>query len=166
MDKTALVNLFKTIRDILYKIPLDYEEEDNCCSGKSSKLFNILKINGYKVRYRVCVFLWDDLPLPEDVKKIPHDKDCTHTYVEIFLRDEWKVIDLTWDKGLKSIFHINEWDGESSTEIAVRPIKIFTPSKSLSIVSNQTKEIINDDLGRNREFYKAFNEWLNRIRHH
>lgn len=164
MDEAALVSAFKSVRDIPYKIPLNYEEEDNCCSGKSSKLFDILKINGYKVRYRVCVFLWDDIPLPEDVKKVPHDKDCTHTYVEIFLEGRWKVVDPTWDNGLKNIFHINEWDGKSDTEIAVIPIKIFTPLKSLSIVSDQTKEVIDDDLNRNREFYKALNEWLNRIR--
>jgi len=51
-----LISTFESIRDIPYRIPLKWGEEDNCCSGKHEKLFNLLKKNGYEVRYRVCVF--------------------------------------------------------------------------------------------------------------
>ena len=56
-----IVSLFNSVRDIPYRIPLDPEEEDRCCSGKHEKLFNLLKKEGFKVRYRVCVFLWSSL---------------------------------------------------------------------------------------------------------
>jgi len=159
-----IVKIFESVRDIPYKIPLSYEEEDNCCSGKSDKLFDLLVKEGYKVRYRVCLFLWEDLSLPEEVRKISHDKDCTHTYLEIYLKGGWKILDSAWDIGLKDIFEVNNWDGKSGTKIALDPIKIFSPEKSLSIVKDQTKKVIDDDLSRNKKFYKKFNEWLDRIR--
>ncbi|MBN2421900.1 hypothetical protein JXB41_01620 [Candidatus Woesearchaeota archaeon] len=159
-----LISIFESIRDIPYRIPLKLGEEDNCCSGKHEKLFNLLKKEGYKVRYRVCVFLWSDLNLPSELEKIPHDDDCTHTYLEINIDGNWKILDATWDIGLKNLFHINKWDGKSNTEIAVKPIKIFTPQKSLEIVNNQTEEVINKDLKINGKFYKYFNEWLEKNR--
>ena len=159
-----LISTFESIRDIPYRIPLKWGEEDNCCSGKHEKLFNLLKKKGYDVRYRVCVFLWSSLNLPTELDKIPHDDDCTHTYLEIKISDNWKILDVTWDIGLKNLFHINKWDGKSDTEIAVKPTKIFTPQKSLKIVNNQDEEVINKDLKINGEFYKGFNKWLDKNR--
>jgi len=158
-----LISLFTSIRDIPYKIPMQWGGEDNCCSGKHEKLFNLLK-KEYEVRYRVCVFLWSSLKLPPELEKIPHDNDCTHIFLEIKIDGDWKILDATWDKGLKNLFHINEWDGKSDTEIAVKPTKIFTPQKSLEIVNNQSEEGINKDLKINGKFYKGFNKWLNKNR--
>lgn len=159
-----IINIFNKVRDIPYNIPIYYGDKDDCCSGKSEMLFNLLKSKRYKVRYRVCVFLWDQLPLPKEIMKIPHDKDCTHTYLEIFMDNKWRTLDATWDIGLKGVFYVNEWDGKSSTQIAVKPIKIFPLKKSLSIVKNQTKEVIDNDLSRNKNFYIALNKWLERVR--
>ena len=155
-----LVSLFNSIRDTPYKIPLKWGEEDNCCSGKHEKLFKLLKKHGYKVRYRVCVFLWSSLNLPPELVKIPHEDDCTHTYLEIFLDNDWKTLDATWDSKLRKLFHINEWDGKSNTETAVKPTKNFSPQKSLEIMNNQNENTIKKDLEINGKFYKAFNEWL------
>jgi hypothetical protein len=159
-----LISIFESIRDIPYKIPLNWGEEDNCCSGKHEKLLNILKKKGFKVRYRVCVFFWSSLDLPTELEKIPHDDNCTHTYLEIKIGNDWKILDATWDTGLSKLFHINKWDGKSNTEIAVKPTKIFTPQKSLEIVKNQNEKLINKDLKINGEFYGCFNEWLDKNR--
>jgi len=104
------------------------------------------------------------LNLPPELEKIPHDDDCTHTYLEIKIDDDWKILDATWDKKLENLFHINEWDGRSNTDIAVKSTKIFTPQKSLEIVNNQDEKLINKDLEINGEFYKGFNEWLDNNR--
>lgn len=159
-----IVLIFNSVRDIPYRIPLKWGEEDDCCSGKHEKLFNLLTKNGYKVRYRVCVFLWSSLNLPPELERISHDDECTHTYLEISVGDHWNILDATWDSKLKNLFHVNEWDGKSSTEIAVKPTKIFDPQKSLEIVNNQNEEVINNDLKVNRDFYKGFNEWLDEYR--
>ena len=156
----SLISLFNSVRDIPYRIPLEWGEEDNCCSGKHKKLLKLLIQNGYKVRYRVCVFLWSSLNISPELEKIPHDNDCTHTYLEIYLNGNWKVLDATWDIGVKNLFYINKWDGKSDTKIAVNPIKIFNPQKSSEIVKNQKEDIITQDLKINGKFYKAFNEWL------
>ncbi len=156
--------IFNSIRDIPYRIPLKWKEEDNCCSGKHERLFKLLTERSYKVRHRVCVFSWSSLGLPPELEKIPHDDDCTHSYLEINIKGKWKVLDATWDKGLKNIFHVNEWDGKSGTEIAVKPIKIFSPRKSLEIINDQNKEVIEKDLKINCKFYRGFNEWLNMCR--
>jgi len=159
-----LILAFESIRDIPYKIPLKWGEEDNCCSGKHKQLFDLLRKEGYQVRYRVCVFLWSSLNFPSKLESIPHDDDCTHTYLEIKLKGAWKTLDATWDKQLNHLFIINNWDGESDTKIAVKPIKIFNPSKSVKIVSNQNEKKINGDLKINGKFYNHFNKWLEQNR--
>ena len=99
-----LISTFESIRDIPYRIPLQWGEEDNCCSGKHEKLFNLLEKNGYEVRYRVCAFLWSSLNLTSTLAHIPHDDDCTHTYLEIQSGGNWIILDATWDSGLKNFF--------------------------------------------------------------
>lgn len=159
-----LVKCFENIRDIPYRIPLSSKERDDTCSGKSEKLLKILKDNGYKVRYRVCMFLWNDLSLPKEIKKPPHDKKCTHVYLEVYIKDKWKILDATWDKRLKRVFYINKWDGRSDTKVAVRSIKTFSPKKSLALINEQSKEYLDEDLRRNGKFYKALNLWFVKVR--
>ena len=45
----VLVSIFESIRDIPYRIPLKWDEEDNCCSGKHERLLKLLTDQGYKV---------------------------------------------------------------------------------------------------------------------
>ena len=103
--------------------------------------------------------------MPSKFKKISYENDCTHTYLEIKTNNRWEVLDVTWDVGLARVFHINDWDGKSNTEIAVKPIKIFSPQKSEEILKNfEKKENIIKDLKMNGKFYEAFNNWLEEIR--
>ena len=75
------------------------------------------------------------------------------------------VLDATWDEGLGGVLHVNRWDGRSDTEIAVKPIKIFTPKKSSSIITEYgTKKEIEADLRKHGKFYRASNEWAERAR--
>jgi hypothetical protein len=159
-----LISLFNSIRDIPYKIPLKWGEQDYCCSGKHIRLLSALLRNGYQARYRVCVFFWSDLNLPKDLEKVSHDDDSTHVWVELFLNNKWVTVDATWDEGLKEIFTVNDWDGKSNTVIAVKPRKIFSPEKSAEIMADQNKEVIDRDLEKNGKFYEAFNNWLAEVR--
>ncbi len=160
------VKAFEKIRDVPYRIPLNLKERDDSCSGKSDRLFKLLTKTGYKVRYRVCEFLWSSMDLPAVVRKAPHENRCTHTYLEVYINGKWRVLDATWDKGLGSVLHVNHWNGESSTEIAVKPIKTFTPEKSRSAVNAYgTEKEIKADLRENGRFYRAFNEWADMVRH-
>ena len=163
--KKKAINYFYFVRDIPYKIPTSIKETDYCCGGKHKILSDLLKSLGLQVRNRVCLFLWNSLDLPSKFKKISYENDCTHTYLEIKTNNRWEVLDVTWDVGLARVFHINDWDGKSNTEIAVKPIKIFSPQKSEEILNNfEKKENIIKDLKMNGKFYEAFNNWLKEIR--
>ncbi|MCK5319926.1 hypothetical protein KAJ61_00885 [Candidatus Parcubacteria bacterium] len=155
-----IILIFKTIRDTPYKIPLSLKEKDNCCYGKHKRLKNLLIKQGLNVRYRVCSFLWSSLDLPKKILDIPHNDYGVHPYLEVLINNKWVIVDATWDIGLKNVFYINEWDGKSDTEIAVKPIKIFTLRKSKDIMNGKNDKEISSDSEIDLEFCKVFNSWL------
>jgi hypothetical protein len=159
-----IITAFKTIRDMPYRIPLSLGENDTCCSGKHKLLKDLLTKEGFVVRYRVCSFLWSSFDLPREVSSVFHDDYCTHLYLEVLIDHKWVVVDATWDIGIQKILPVNEWDGKSNTEVAVKPLDIFTPQKSADIMANESDEDILSDLKINGEFYKAFNGWLDQNR--
>lgn len=156
-----IIEEFEKARDIPYRIPLTLEEPDECCTGKADMLFKELSKGGYNVRYRLCTFKWSSINLPKELQAIPHEDDSSHTYLEIEIDGKWKIIDATWDKGLRNLFVVNEWDGKSDTEIAVSCLECLSPEKSLEYIKHiSNSEAIVSDLKVNGEFYQAFNEWL------
>jgi hypothetical protein len=159
------MRIFEKVRDIPYRIPLNLKEKDNTCSGKSRKLFKLLSERGYKVRYRVGICSWDAFPLPKEIKEIPHDKKTMHSYVEIFLEGKWIILDTTWDKKLKKILFVNDWDGKSNTKLGFKITKLFGPKKSIRLMEHDTsKKKLEVEFKRNRKFYKAINLWLAKVR--
>lgn len=159
-----MLKKFAEIRDIPYRIPLAVEEEDYCCSGKHIKLKQFFEENGFKARYRVCSFRWSDLDLPTEVARTPHEDDSTHVFLEVMIGDSWKIIDATWDRGLSAIFHVNDWDGESDTEIAVPAIEIYDTKRSDLLMTSEDNKAVEEDLIKNGKFYGAFNNWLESVR--
>ncbi|MEK7549815.1 MAG: hypothetical protein AAB519_02440 [Patescibacteria group bacterium] len=164
MNLQELVKTFESIRDIPYSIPLAYGETDHCCSGKNKLLKEYLESQGYEARFRVCSFRWDSIKLPKEVTAVEHNNDSTHAYLEVKIENEWKVVDATWDSKICSVFPIEKWDGISATGIAVKAIEIFSPEKSAEIMTDDSRETIEQDLKINGEFYRAFNTWLESLR--
>lgn len=158
-----IVDIFNKVRDIPYKIPVSLKEEDFCCSGKAKSLKNILEKADYKVRYRVCSFSWTSMNLPEKLLKVSHEEITTHVYLEIFVNNKWLIMDATWDPDLKSVFIVNQWNGQNNT-IAVPVIERFSLKQSQKIMENENEEEILKDLKINGKFYQAFNNWLKEIR--
>ena len=155
-----LIETFETIRDIPFRIPLNKSEEDNCCNGKVIRFKKILDKNRYESRYRVCEFYWSEVNLPKELLSIPHADLSTHVYLEIKIDGNWVNVDPTWDKGLKTILPVNEWDGKSNTAIAVKPTKIYDTEKSAEIMKDESNENLEKELKDSGEFFKALNEWL------
>ena len=156
----TIIEAFKAVRDMPYKIPLTLGEKDVSCSGKHKILKDLFTEQGFEVRYQVCSFLWSSFDLPRDVSNVPHDDLSSHVWLEVLIDGKWVIVDATLDIGIKNIFHVNEWDGKSNTETAVKPLEIFTPQKSADIMNGENDEEILSDLKINGEFYKAFNGWL------
>ena len=156
-----IIKEFEKVRDIPYRIALLLDEPSGDCLGKAQLLFKIFEKYGYKVRYRICKIKWSSLNLPDEITKIPHDDNCSHAYLEVKINEDWKIIDPTWDKGLKNLFPINEWDGKSGTKLAIPSAETLTPEASLEHLKYiTTLEGIESDLKENGKFYKALNEWL------
>ena len=164
MNKEAGIKVFKRIRDIPYRIPLNLSELDQCCSGKHIELKAELEKAGYTVRHRVCTFRWSSLDLPETLCKLPHQDTSTHSYLEILVGLEWITVDATWDTRISSILPRNTWDGSSKTPIAVAVEDIFSPEESEKIMTQGSNEETLADLRINGEFYNGFNEWLEEVR--
>lgn len=161
---TDLQSSFEEIRDIPYTIPLSYDQKDHCCTGKHSLFLAVLKDGGYEARWRICSFKWSDLNLPPDLLIIPHEDNCTHAYLEVFINEQWQNIDLTWDKGLRDTLPVNEWSSFSNMTIAVPVLEIYSPEQSGSIMENPTREEFEKDIQINGDFYRAFNTWLEKER--
>jgi len=161
-----VIDYFEFVRDIPYKIGTVVGEPDYSCSGKHKILYRLFQSVGVKARYRVCEFLWTDIKLPKRVKKVRHENLSTHTYLEVHDRKKgvWVTVDATWDKGLSKVFSVNEWDGKSDTSLAVKPKKIYSPKQSKKLVEGESIEDVRKDLEAHGNFYKAVNEWLERIR--
>lgn len=162
-----IITIFNEIRDIPFNIPTSPTDALFDCAGKSIILRKKLEEAGIKTRFGVCFFYWDDLNLPDNVNKIAHDKDCTHTFVEAFINDKWVKLDPSWDNALSKKFKISHFDGENDTILAVKAIGFFDSEKSQNIMKNQEDDyhnVITDDLARNGKFYEALNKYLEEIR--
>lgn len=156
----TIITAFNTIRDIPYRIPLSTAEEDNCCSGKARRFKKILEDAGYRARYRVCEFQWSDMELPESVRSVPHENQSTHVYLEVLINNQWIDVDPTWDCAIERILPVADWDGQTSTIIAVKSLQLFSHEESKKIMEEEDIEEVEEDLKKNGAFYKAFNEWL------
>jgi hypothetical protein len=165
--KNNIIAIFNEVRDIPFRIPVSPKDALFDCAGKSIILRERIEKIGIKTRFGVCFFYWDELNLPDKVKNITHDKDCTHTFVEAFINDKWIKLDPSWDNALSKEFKISHFDGENDTILAVKPAGIFDPEKSQKIMKNQEdnyNNVITDDLARNGKFYEAINKYLEEIR--
>lgn len=160
MNKELAIKKFEEIRDIPYRIPLSKDEVDHCCIGKHILLYNELSKLGYSCRYRTCTFSWADFGLPENILEIPHEDACTHLYLEV--KDgKWKTLDCTWDKALTNILPVNDWDGVSHKKIVLPQEKICSLLESEQFMSSVYDDaVVEDDMAKSGQFYKALNDWL------
>lgn len=155
-----IIELFNSIRDIPYKIPLSLKDKCVDCDKKHQKLSLLLSDAGLKVRFRVCIFLWSDLAIPKHILAIPHREQCEHLYLEALVEGHWIVLDATWDIGLQKILPVNIWDGKSNTELAVKPVQIYEVGEHIRLSHTETNENFVKDIEESGKFYDEFNKWL------
>lgn len=155
-----IIQVFEHIRDAPYNIPLSETEVNNSCSSKAYRLHQALTQGGYSARYRVCDFAWSDLPISKTILSVPHVDQGMHVYLEVCIQDNWIDIDPTWDAQLRHVFTISEWDGVSSTHIAVKPLRLYSHEESTQIMEQPDLDKDKEDIQKNGAFYKALNIWL------
>lgn len=159
---------FKFIRDIPYKIAPDVESQDYCCSTKAEFLADLMNNLGLKTRFIICRFEWETTPIHPSIIALNADEDTTHMYMEVFIPEtqQWVICDPTWDIGLQeSGFDIAQWDGLTSTQIAVAPSHIFSPEESAELIKGYAAPgKLEEYLKLNCLFIAAVNSWLHEQR--
>ncbi|MEA3429695.1 MAG: hypothetical protein U9R08_00320 [Nanoarchaeota archaeon] len=155
-----VITIFNSVRDLTYHCPESKDDVDHRCWGKHRILYDKLNKAGYKVRYRVCEFRWDELKIPKNVSdKAPKELDV-HLYLEIKLDNKWINLDCSNDPTLKKY---NEWDGKSDTELQVKCRKILSPKESAKI-EEYDKTNYKKIIKKYHELYTALNKFLDKIR--
>jgi hypothetical protein len=157
MDKKEAVKRFNEIRDIPYHISVEGEKGSDCLD-KATMLVPKLRELGYQADSAIGLFRWSSLNLTLDLTEVDHDDFCSHMFVQI-LNDKGEIcfIDPTWNPELgKAGFDITEWDGSSSTNLAVPCYRILSLGESEEYLAKLDN---NDDMAKSKNFYKAFNEY-------
>ncbi|QQG39692.1 MAG: hypothetical protein HYS81_04975 [Candidatus Aenigmatarchaeota archaeon] len=165
---TERIRLFKTVRDIPYRIAVG-SEQDYCCSTKAAMLDKLLQTTGLRSRHIVCYFRWEDFDIPKDIIALPHEDPETHEYLEVWIPEKtaWAKVDATWDSRIRNMkIPIAEWDGLSDTKLAVSPLKTLSPENSTKFIDNETqdRDAYEAYMEKNREFFVALNGWLDSMR--
>lgn len=152
--------IFTRVRNIPYHCPEFLEDKDNRCWGKNRKLYNLLKENNYKVRFRVCDFYWSKQKFPKQIISLVQEDLDKHLFLEIKINDKWVVLDSSNDSKLPEF---NSWDGNTNCKVAVNYEKVYSPEESI-ILEEQEKEGFKKIFPKYKELYIKINQFLNKIR--
>lgn len=169
-DLSERIKLFRFVRDIPYRIGLAWEDQDYCCATKTPMLQKLFSTIGLESRRICCQFEWAGFGLPENILAIATTSEAGHEYLEVFVpeKKQWVKVDPTWDSDIKLTgLPIAEWDGLTSTVLAVSPSKTFSPEESLKIneeVDQTPREAWQEFFALNRPFLGAINNWLEQNR--
>lgn len=159
------VRMFRFVRDIPYYISSG-EEQDYSCATKPFILDKLLRSIGLKVNHVLCTFKWEKLGLNKDLLSLPHDPEETHEYLLVFIpeNNKWVKVDPTWDSRIQHpSISISKWDGLSDTIITVPIERKWSPEESKKLIEeedNMSEEERLEYLKRNKQFFAAFNRWL------
>lgn len=160
------VKLFEAIRDIPYAVNIGDEHKDASCWSKSRALCAQLERYGMNARLICCRVNWESMRLPEYIQSLVPKKGTQHWYVEVLIPEtkKWVKVDPTWDRGLKNAgFPVAEWDGLTSTGLALKPIQHFSPEKSARLIQQRDKmpegalSWFDEKQG---ESYRRLNAWI------
>jgi len=157
------IKLFKMVRDIPYYISLSEDVQGYECVTKPTMLDKLLQTLGLKSRHMLCEFKWEDLDLPEELLKLPHEDPEIHRFLEVFIPEtnKWIKVDPNWDSKIQHPgIPIAEWDGLNDTKLAVIPTKFYTVEESKKFIEQDIGDERNTYLLKNKDFFIAFNKWL------
>ena len=160
--------LFVLARDIPFRTPLTIDEQSYACVAKPEILDRMLKTLGLETRHRITKFRWEDHDIPDEVLDHVHEDPETHEYLEVEIPEtgEWVEVDPTWDSRIKHLdFPTLEWDGKTGTGLAVDPVEKLSVEESKEFIEqDSTEEVQREYFEKNREFFRAMNQWLESLR--
>jgi len=177
------IAVFERIRDIPFVIvPEQFGLEDGpadmllrnggFCVPKHYLLGLMYRRLGIPARYCTFAFRWRemDLDYPEELLRQAEKLPITyHLACKAFIDERWRLVDATWDTGLKEAgFPVNlAWDGRSDTANAVKPIEahIHADIKERDrVFAGKLKAYTLPEKLELSRFSMAFNAWLKELR--
>lgn len=154
--KQKTVEIFNEIRNLPYHISINGELGADC-ENKANMLVAEFKKLNIPARLRIGFFKWANIGLPKHILEIPHDNNCSHTFVEVKISDEWVKIDPTWNPELAQAgFRVASWDGENNTSLAFDCDDFLPVEKTDDYIKNIDRE---KDMRENGNFYEAINKY-------
>ncbi len=173
----ALIRVFERVRDIPYgtigsRDPVKvYRMNRGTCSGKHFLLKELYLALGVEVKDMICFHRYAELPrnidYPPELENLLDGHSGIpdyHNFIKVYVNNRWVTLDATFDKPLENYFVVNEWDGESDTELSVRPIRIWEVEDPLEFKVKKIKQLP-PRIQRVRElFLEKFSEWLEVLR--
>lgn len=175
-ERVQAVTLFNQERDIPYRIELDPNNLElqtwNDCIGKAIRLQQQLQDIGIDTKFGLCNFRWSDLDLPYYLLKVPHNDNGRHVFPVYKYVDaetglvEWRILDPTWNPGVRRSLKSNSWDGIHGTACGVIPIstiEIVDPSSEEANTKVFDTSWVAGDLEENGTFYYGLNYHLGQL---
>ncbi len=152
---SVAIELFEQVRDRPLVFPEHPGDKNaNTCIEKSMELNGIYNEAEIESRIRACEYLWKDQKIPARIKKIPHQDDGVHFFLNVYVPIYgWLVADAMNDPG---IMIYNEWDGKTDCQILNNYTKILGPEESLEALQ-KSLDNMDERVKQNSEFFKAMN---------
>ncbi len=176
----ALVRVFEKVRDIPYgstgeRNPRHILQANiGSCSGKHILLNNLFRALGFESKVLTCLHHFNEaLPsgntCPPRLREMMRNYKIIdfHHFIKLQNRDKRLDVDATWDALLKDYgFPVNlDWDGESDTTIAVKPITFYPETEDIAGLKKRLiAELSPKDRKIRREFMRLLTDWLRQIR--
>ena len=135
------IKIFEKIRDIPYAVIPEFidpergpvgilTKNNGSCSPKHFLLGIMYRKLEIPIKYVSYPFYWGELDAdaPLNVRKLADEMPLGyHVACKAYINERWMLIDATWDPPMKKVgFPVNEWDGFSNTENAVKPLQEVT----------------------------------------
>jgi hypothetical protein len=163
-DLNERKRVFVMARDIPFRTPLSLDDQGYACVAKPEILDRMLQTLGLESRHRITKFRWEDHNIPEKILKHTHEDPETHEYLEVKIPEtgEWVEVDPTWDSRIQHPeFPTLEWNGKTGTGLAVEPVEKLSVEESREFIEqDSTEEARREYFEKNREFFRALNNWL------
>jgi hypothetical protein len=156
MKNITLIKIFEEFRDIPLRAPESINNMDNRCWGKHRKLYKKLQRKNFRVRYKVCKFLWSEQKIPRIITSlVPMDED-KHLFLEVLINNKWIIVDCSNDSKLPEY---NTWDGKGNCQIGVKYTAILSVEESKKTEEKENKEY-DIMLPKYISFHKELNKFL------
>lgn len=157
-------NVFEEIRDKPFRVALSADRPANNCYFKCMELSQKLITLGYQVRGRLGEINWNNLSfIPNEILELfPQDQIDTHFYLEIFLNEEWFILDPTWNKSFAQKFNQPYSVFGQKNKSCFQIVRLYNNEEQSDYawtwLNDQT--VIAEYTSKTGEFFKALNNWL------